>query len=334
MPTMQEETRWTAALAAALTVVALGFAPAPARAEPYPQKGKSVQMLVGFAAGGTTDVGARLLASALEKELGTNVVVVNKPGASSQLAYTLLSQSKPDGYTIGNTNFPSSVVSYLDPARQAAYKRKDFQLIGLHVIDPTIFAVKPDSPFKTLKDLVEYAKANPRKVRITTTGIQSDETFAILQLEKLTGAKFALVHFAQGVAQALPAFLGNKVEVLCANVGDLLAQHKRGEVRILGVMDSQPSPFYADVKTFEAQGYKIYAASSRGFAAPGGTPKDIVDRLAAAMKKVADSPEHQQKMAELGLTLRYMDPAQYNQYWTEYEATLRELLPLTKELKD
>ncbi len=334
MTMFQERTHRPAAVAAVLALAVVA-GPTTARAEAaYPQKGKSIQMLVGFAAGGTTDVGARLMAAGLEKELGTNVVVVNKPGASSQLAYTMLSQAKPDGYTIGNTNFPSSVVTYLDPARQATYARKDFQVIGLHVIDPTIFAVKPDSPFKTLKDLVEYAKANPRKVRITTTGIQSDETFAILQLEKLTGARFALVHFSQGVAQGMTAFLGNKVEVLCANVGDLLAQYRRGEVRILGVADTQPSPFYPDVKTFEQQGYKIYAASSRGFAAPGGTPKEIVDRLAAAMKKVAESPEHQQKMAELGLTLRYMDPAQYNQYWSDYESMLKELLPLTKEFKE
>jgi tripartite-type tricarboxylate transporter receptor subunit TctC len=91
---------------------------------------------------------------------------------------------------------------------------------------------------------------------------------------------------------------------------------------------------YPDVKTFEQQGYKIYAASSRGFAAPRGTPKEIVERLAAAMKKVAESPEHQAKMTELGLTLRYMDPGQYAAYWTEYEGTLKELLPLTKEFKE
>lgn len=317
----------------AAIAVALAAAPSSAHAENWPQKGKSIQMLVGFAAGGSVDVGARLLAAGLEKELGTNVVVVNKPGASGQLSYTMLTQAKPDGYTIGTVGFPSTVVTYLDPTRQATYTRKDFQLLGLHVVDPTVFAVKPDSPFKTLKDLIEYAKANPRKVRITTTGIQSDETFSILQFEKLTGAKFALVHFSQGVAQGMTAFLGNKVEVLCANVGDLLSQYKRGEVRILGVMDEHRSHFYPDVKTFEEQGYKLYGASSRGFAAPGGTPKEVVDRIAGAMKKVVESDEHQRKMAELGLTLAYLDPAQYEKYWSDYEVTLKELMPLTKEFK-
>lgn len=297
----------------------------------FPEKGKAIQMLVGFAAGGSTDVGARLMASGLEKELGTSVIVVNKPGASGQIAYTALTQAKPDGYTIGNTNFPSSVVSYLDPTRKATYNRKSFELLALHVIDPALFAVKADSPFKTLKDVVDAAKANPKKIKISTTGIQSDEAFAILQFQKMTGTQFAMVHFAQGVASAMTAFLGGKIDVLCANVGDLLAQFKSGEVRILGIMDDEPSPFYPGVKTFEMQGYKLYNSSSRGFAAPAGTPKAVIDVLSGAMKRVTASEDHKKRMADMGLTLRYMDPAQYNAYWSEYEKTLIELLPLTKQ---
>ena len=307
------------------------FLSSPARAASFPQKGKAVQMLVGFAAGGSTDVGARILASGLEKELGTAVVVVNKPGASSQIAYTALTQAKPDGYTIGNTNFPSAVVSYLDPVRKATYTRKNFEPLALHVIDPGLLAVKTGSTFKTLKEVIDAAKANPKKVTISTTGIQSDEHFAILQLQKMTGAQFAMVHFSQGSAPALPAILGGKIDVFCGNVGDLLAQFKSGEVRILGIMDNEETPFYPGVKTFEAQGYKLYGSSSRGFSAPAGTPKEIVNILSGAIKRAVATDEHKKRMREMGLTLRYLDPAQYTKYWDEYEATLKELLPLTKE---
>lgn len=319
-------TFWAILLAVGL-VLAVSSA---ASAAEFPEKGKAIQILVGFGAGGSTDVGARLMASGMEKELGTSVLVANKPGASGQIAYTTLTQAKPDGYTIGNTNFPSSVVSYLDPSRKATYTRKSFELLALHVIDPALFAVKADSPFKTLKDVVEAAKANPKKVKISTTGIQSDEAFSILQFQKMTGTQFAMVHFAQGVASAMTAFLGGKIDVLCANVGDLLSQFKSGEVRILGIMDDEPSPFYPGVKTFEQQGYKLYNSSSRGFAAPAGTPKAIVDTLSGAMKRVAASEDHKKRMADMGLTLRYMDPAQYNAYWSEYEKMIVELLPLTK----
>ncbi|MFA5026799.1 MAG: tripartite tricarboxylate transporter substrate binding protein [Candidatus Methylomirabilota bacterium] len=324
-----------ARVVAVLTVIgclsAVGLAPAPGWAAAFPQKGKAIQMLVGFAAGGSSDAGARILASGMEKELGTPVVVVNKPGASGQIMYTMLTQSKPDGYTFGNTNFPSSVVSYLDPARKATYARKDFAPLALHVLDPALFAVKADSPFKTLKEVVDAAKASPKKIRVSTTGIQSDEAFAILQLQKMTGAQFAMVHFSGGIAQAMTAFLGGKFEVLCANVGDLLSQFKSGEVRILGIMDDEPSHFYPGVKTFEAQGYKLYNSSSRGFAAPAGTPKEIMDILSGAIKKVVASEDHKKRMADMGLTLRYMDPGQYTKYWGEYETELKELLPLTKE---
>lgn len=304
---------------------------APAKSVDFPAKGKTITVLVHWAAGGSSDVGARILAAGLEKELGTNIEVVNKPGAGGQIGYTALAQAKPDGYTIGSTNYPSAVITYLDPERKATYNRKSFQLLALHVVDPGIIAVRKDSPYKTLKDVIDAAKANPKKVTITTTGIQSDEHFALLQLQKISGAQFAFVHFSEGIAPALTAVLGGKVDVFCGNVGDLLAQYKSGEMRILGVMDKEKSPFYPDVKTFAEQGYNLSSSSSRGFAAPAGTPKEIVDILSGAMKKVIASDEHKQKMSEMGLTLRYMDPVQYDAYWTEYETMIKELLPLSKE---
>lgn len=318
-------------IAAVLTATALLWAVSPCWAADFPQKGKAIQVLVGFAAGGSSDAGARILASGLEKELGASVMVVNKPGASGQIAYTALSQAKPDGYTIVNTNFPSSIISYLDPARKAVYNRKSFEVLALHVIDPGLFAVKADSPYKTLRDVIEAAKANPKKVKISTTGIQSDEAFGILKLQKMTGAQFAMVNFAQGIAPSVIALMGGKTDVFCGNVGDLLSQFKSGEVRILGIMDDEPSPFYPGVKTFEQQGYKLYNAASRGFAAPEGTPKDVVDTLSRAIGKVVATEEHKKRMADMGLTLRYLDAAQYAKYWSEYEAIYRDLLPLTKE---
>lgn len=306
-------------------------AASPAKKVDFPAKDKTITLMVHWAAGGSSDVGARILASGMEKELGTNIEVVNKAGAGGQIGYTALTQAKPDGYTIGSTNYPSAVITYLDPERKATYSRKDFELLGLHVVDPGLIAVRKDSPFKTLKEVVDAAKANPKKVTITTTGIQSDEHFELLQLQKISDAQFAFVHFSEGIAPAMTAVLGGKVDVFCGNVGDLLAQYKSGEMRILGVMDKEPSPFYADVKTFEAQGYNLHSSSSRGFSAPGSTPKEIVEILSGAMKKVTASDEHKKKMVEMGLTLRYMDPAAYNAYWTEYETMIKDLLPLSKQ---
>jgi tripartite-type tricarboxylate transporter receptor subunit TctC len=296
-----------------------------ASAAEYPQKDKAIQVMVHWSAGGSSDTGARLMAKGLEKELGTSVLVVNKPGAGGQIGYTALSQAKPDGYTIGSTNFPSAISSYLDSSRKAIYNRQSFALLALHVVDPGIIAVKADSPFKTLQDVVDAAKAAPKKIRVNTTGIQSDEHFSTLWLEQLSGAQFARVHM-KGSAPSVTAALGGKIEVYCGNVGD--PQVRGSEFRVLGVMDRERSPFLPEVKTFEEQGYKIYFGASRGFAAPAGTPKDIVNILSKAMGNVINTDEHKQKMRNLGLTLRYMDPEGYSKYWSAFEEKMRELMPL------
>lgn len=318
-------------IAAVLTATALLWVATPVWAASFPQKGKSIQMSVGWAAGGGSDAGARLLASGLEKELGTSVVVVNRPGAGGQVGYTAIAQAKPDGYTIGMVVFPSVISTSLDPARKAIYNRKSFQLLAMHVVDPGVIAVKADSPFKSVKDVIDAAKAAPMKLTVTTTGIKTHEHFAILKLQQITGAQFSMVHFAQGSVPAVTAVLGGKIDIECDNVGDLLAHVKSGGMRILGIMDHQESPFYPGVKTFEAQGYKLYSASSRGFVVPQGTPKEIVEILSEAIKKVVATEEHKKRMADMGLTLRYMDPDQYSKYWDENEKMLTELLPLANE---
>lgn len=304
---------------------------APAGAASFPQKGKPIQIILGFAAGGASDVGARILASGMEKELGTPVVVVNKPGAGGQISYTEIFRAKPDGYTFGNINFPGAIGSYLDPARKAIYTRKGFQPLALHVFDPGVLAVKADSPFKSVKDVIAAAKANPEKLTITTTGIRTHEHFAVMMLQKVAGVKFSIVHFSQGSVPAITAVLGGKIDIECDNVGDLLPHVKSGGMRIIGVMDDQESPFYPGVKTLEEQGYKVYSASSRGFALPQGTPKEIVDILSAAIKKVVTSEDHKKKMTDMGLTLRYMGPDEYAKYWEENEKMIAELLPSMKE---
>jgi tripartite-type tricarboxylate transporter receptor subunit TctC len=317
--------RFHSRIASFLFVLVVFVLISPASAAEYPQKGKAIQLMVHWSAGGSSDTGARLMASGLEKELGTSVLVVNKPGAGGQIGYTALSQAKPDGYTIGSTNFPSAISSYLDPNRKATYNRQSFELLALHVVDPGIIAVKADSPFKTLQDVIDAAKAAPKKLRVNTTGIQTDEHFATLWLEQLTGAQLARVHM-KGSAPSVTAVLGGKIEIYCGNVGD--PQVRGSEFRVLGVMDYERSPFLPEVKTFEEQGYKIYFGSSRGFSAPAGTPKEIVNILSKAMGNVIKTEDHKQKMRNLGLTLRYMDPIGYNKYWNEFEAKLRELMPL------
>jgi len=296
----------------------------------FPQKGKAIQLIVTHEAGGPTDVMARALASGMEKELGSPVVVVNKPGANTQVGMTFLSQAKPDGYTFSTVSFPTTIGAYLDPARKAVYGRKSFDALALHVWDASLMAVRADSPFKTVQDLVNAAKANPRKITVSS-GVMNDDQFSVLLLQKAAGVQFAQVSFTQGTASAITALLGGKIDVFTGNVGDMRSVVKSGQARILGIMDDEESEFFPGVKTFEAQGYRAYNSSSRGYVLPAGTPKEAVSVLSGAIKKVIASEEHQKRMADMTLKLKYMDAAQFSKYWDEYEATVVELMKLAKE---
>jgi len=304
---------------------------APLSAQNWPKKGKSIQMWIGYGAGSATDVGARIMAAGLEQELGVPVIPVNKPGASSQIMYSELMKTKPDGYTFGTVNFPSVAISVVDPARKATYTKKNFVPLARHVIDPGLIAVATNSPFKTLADLIAAAKANPGKVTISTSGIQSAEHFELLQIQELAGVKFAFVHFSEGSAMAIAPLLGGKLDAFTGNVGDVMAQYKAGQVRILGIMDTKRSVFYPEAPTFMEQGINFADATARGYILPAGTPRPIVEKLSAAIKKVMDNADHIKKMQDMALTISYLNPDDFSTFWTNYEDKIRRLMPLTKE---
>jgi tripartite-type tricarboxylate transporter receptor subunit TctC len=299
-----------------------------ASAKNWPRKGKPVELIVAFAPGGAVDTAARLVAPILEKELGTNVEVVNKPGAGGQIGYTALTSAKPDGYTIGATGSPSVVVSPLDPSRGAKYKRSSFQPLAMQVIDPAIIGVAPDSPMNSVKDLVDAAKAAPGKITVSTTGLQTGEHFAAADLEQKTGTKFALVHFSEGSAQALAAFLGGHVQVYVGSASDVTDLVKQKKIKMLGVMADQRSQFLPDVPTFKEQGVDILSATARGYSAPAGLPDAVEAKLEAALKKAIEDPAVVQKMKDLGLQTNYLDAKAYEQFWGEQEATVKAVLPL------
>jgi tripartite-type tricarboxylate transporter receptor subunit TctC len=299
----------------------------------FPKKGKTIELIVHVAPGGPVDTAARLVAPLVEEDLGTNVEVINKPGAGGQIGYTFLTSAKPDGYTIGTTSSPSVVVSPLDPSRGAKYTRESFRPLARQVIDPSAIAVASDSPYQTLKDLLEALKANPKSVSATTTGIQTGEHFSLAQIQQKTGAEFAPVHFSEGAAAATTAFLGKHVDVLMASVSDMTDLVKQGKVRVLGVLDEQRAPSLPDAPTFKEQGYDVQDATVRGYSAPAGIPDAVAEKLEAAFKKAIEDPTVVKKMADLGLQTSYQNGADYKEYWANQEASVKAALPLVQNQK-
>lgn len=329
-PTKAAQPAQPSSAPAAQPTQAAPAATTPATTSSFPEKGRSITIVVGAAAGGANDVSARMLAPLMEKDLGVPVQVVNKVGAGWQVGLTELTHSKPDGYTIGYTPLPQTFLVYLDPDRKCDFGRKDFQPLAMHVVDPGVFAVKADSPYKTLKELVDAAKANPEKIKTADTGILGDDHVAVLLLEQMTGARFAQVHF-DGGAPALTATLGGHVDVYVGNAGDSLAQAKTGEIRVLGIMDKQQNKYFPGVKTFEEQGYKMYSSSSRSISMPVGAPRAVIDRLSASLKKSINDPDHMKRMDETGFPTAYMDIAETTKYWDDMEAVEAPLVQLAKQ---
>jgi len=285
----------------------------------YPTK--PVQLMVAYPAGGSTDVAARIVASVAEKELGQSLVVVNKPGAGGQVGWTEMSRQRPDGYYIGLINLPALNTVILDPERKAVFSIDAFTPIINHVLDPGLIWVKADSPYKSVKELVEAAKQSPGKISAATTGILSDDHLAILMVEEaVPGAQFRLVHFEGGAPQ-LTAILGGHVDVAFDNVGSVAKRVRSGELRALAVTDTQRSKFLPDVPTMAELGYPtVISSSTRGIAGPKGMPEPVVKKLQDVLGRAMANPEHVKKMEDAGLAIKVMVGEEYAKYYRDTHA--------------
>jgi tripartite-type tricarboxylate transporter receptor subunit TctC len=315
--------RLRAAIALMVPLLVL-LAPAASAAD-YPEHGRPITMIVGYAPGGATDTAARLMAAAMEPLLHTSVQVVNRPGAGSQVGLTQLVRAKPDGYTLSYVVIPTVVTHYLDPTRGAIYTRASFQPIGQHYITPAVIAVRSDGPYHSLKDLVEAARQHPDAITVSDSGLMGVPNFVTLMLGLAASVHFRPVHF-DGGAPSVTALLGSHVDALAGGAVDALPYKKTGEFRVLGVASDQPDWSMPDAPTMRSQGYDVIAISITGIVAPAGTPPDVVAVLTKAMQTVIASSDHQAKLRSMALTPAYLDPAGFTKVWIEAETRVKPVL--------
>jgi tripartite-type tricarboxylate transporter receptor subunit TctC len=309
-----------------VVLAAMVVAVSPFQAFPQAYPTKAVSLMVAYPAGGSTDVGARIVASLAEKDLGQPIVVLNKVGAGGQVGWAEMARQKPDGYYIGFMNLPAISAVILDPDRKATFQIDSFTPIINQVLDPGVIYVKPDSPFKSLKDIVEEARKRPGEIKAATTGIFSDDHLAILMLEEAAKVKFRIVHF-DGDTPQLTALLGGQIDVSFLNVGGITPRVKAGQVKPLVVMDRERSKFYPDVPTTVEVGYPSFMSSStRGIVGPKGLPEPIVQKLQGILKKAMDHPEHLDKMEKAGLAVKIMMAEEYGQYIKNLHEGMKKLM--------
>ena len=301
----------------------------PAKKSAFPEAGRTVTLVVAYAAGGGADIAARVLAPALEKELGVTVQIVNRVGAGSQVAVQSVASAKPDGYTIGYGNFPTVPTLYMDKARQAAFGRKDLKPVAFHVKDPNAITVRADSPFKSIKDVVDAAKAKPDTIKFGTSGLMSPEDFAFLRLAKLADIKINIVAF-DGAAPGFTALLGGHIDVEGSSVSSAYPHIKSGAARAIATHEPEGG-LLPGVKSMEEQGYTGFFGVSRGWFVPAGTPDETVNVLSAAMKKVMDTEEHKKKIMDIGQVVVYQNPEQFSKTWDDMEAFVK---PFMEEVRN
>lgn len=297
-------------LAAAAAGLAAAFA-LPAAQAAYPER--PVRIVVGFSAGGSTDVVARILAKELSEELGQSFVVENKPGGGSNIAASEVARAKPDGYTL-------LMVAVTSAINETLYRNLDFSLVkdfapvALGVKVPNVLVVNPSVPVKTVKELVDYAKANPGKLAFASSGSGTSIHMAG-ELFKIQAGVDAMHVPYKGSAPAVTDLIGGQVHFMFDNMPSAWPHVQAGKLRALAVTTSERSKSAPDLPTMAESGFKDFDVSSWfGLIAPAGTPADVVDKLNAAVQKALDKPEVQKRFTDLGAVWQHTTPAEFGAF--------------------
>ena len=283
----------TAALSAALPLAAMAQADYPS---------KPVKIIVPFPPGGTSDVMGRMMSEELGKVLKQPVIIENIGGAGGVVGTERGSKVAPDGYTIIQTGVGQSAVAHgLDPDLKYNSNTDFIHLTQVHS-GPNLLVVHPSTPFKTLKELVDYAKANPGKLDYGYTHAASGHM--AMELFKQTAGIFMTGIPYRGGGPMMTDMLGGTIKLMFINQDVALQHIKAGKLRPLAVSSIQRNPLYPDVPTVAESGYKGFEALSwSGMSVPKGTPQPIVDKLEAAMTQVMQSPAIKQRMESQGFVV-------------------------------
>jgi tripartite-type tricarboxylate transporter receptor subunit TctC len=288
----------------------------------YPEK--PVRLVVPFAPGGGTDLIARALAVDMGKELGQQVIIDNKPGAGTIIGTDAVAKSAPDGYTIVISTFAHAINPSL-MAKLPYADDKAFSPISLIARGPNVLVVRAESPFKTVKDIVDAARAKPGSL---TYASQGNGTSAHLAGEMFTNlGKLQMVHVPyRGAGPAITDLLGGQVDMIFGTAAAVASMVDNGKLRALAVTTEQPSPAYKGVPPVAATvpGYAV--ESWYGLYAPAGTPADVVARLNAAARKAAQSADFKKKIEPEGLSVVASDPAELDRYVKAEELRWRKVV--------
>jgi len=274
--------------------------------EKYP--GRAIELVVPFGPGGTADLAARAYSDDLSKLLKVPVNVVNRAGGTGIQGTSYVINGKKDGYTLlGSTDTPLKVMPVI--SKEVNYDPlKAVIPIGHLGYAPSVFAVKSDSPFKTLAELIDFARKNPGKLKNAASGFGTESFFNLQLLSRKENIKITSIPF-KGGGEAVVALLGGHTDMASNTLASLGAQLKAGTVRGLAVCAKKRHSDYPDIPTTAEVGYPdITLAVWTALFAPTGVPQEVIDVLVPAVEKTFKNPQVMERAANAGIVVEYMGP--------------------------
>jgi tripartite-type tricarboxylate transporter receptor subunit TctC len=295
----------------AVALAAFAFT-SPAWSQQWPER--QVTIIVPFSAGGTTDIIARMVAQNMQEKFGKPFVVENRAGAGGTLGAAAAARAPKDGYTILFVSVSVSAINQYLYANPGYDPIKDFEPIGLINEVANILVVNPNKvPAKTLPEFVAYLKANPEKLSYASAGIGTSQQFGPILLEIATGTKAIHVPYRSS-GDITNALVGGHVDFAFDNPAVMLPHIQAGTVRALGIADVKRLKQLPDVPAITELYPKVVSTSWNGVVMPAGTPKPILDTVAAELNRISNLPAVRGKIEELGATMNILGPEEFRKY--------------------
>ena len=284
------------------------LAPAAALAAAWPER--PITIVVPAAAGGTTDIAARVLAEKMGKDLGTSVVVENKGGGGGSIGTAQVVRARPDGYTLLMGNIGPVAINF-SLYKQLSYKESDLRGITNVISVPNILVVHADSPVRSVRELVELART--RRLNVSTSGVGQSPHMSSEMFRQKAGIEVTLVPFP-GAAPAVTALLGQQVDYMIDNLPSSMPHIRSGKFRALAITSATRSAQLPEVPTMTEAGVPMQVTAWFGLLAPAGTPDAVVERIQQSARRAMQTADVRQRFADLGGVPGGETPAEYDAF--------------------
>jgi tripartite-type tricarboxylate transporter receptor subunit TctC len=290
---------------------------------PFPKRG-NIEITVLFPAGSSADVTARLLSAGLAKQLGVNVIVVNRPGAGGAIGYKHVSAQKPDGYSLV---WNSNSISTTYHSGHLPFDYRAFDPVARVLVESVVVAVRSEAKWKTLRELVADAKSRPGAITVANSGVGSHTHLSAIALFRAADAQVTDVPYA--AAQVVPNLMGGHVEAVVQFPGALAGHVTGGRIRVLVNLSAQRDPLFPDVPTARELGFDLALDAWRGIAVPKGTPQAVTSVLEKAIRETVQSAEFISASEKLYVRAGFLPAAEFGKMIATEDAYIARIMEQT-----